>query len=194
MEVTPMQCKAMGRNGRQCGSHAVRGRDVCRMHGGAPGSGGDGRPLIHGLYSKRVPKGWEQDYEDFKCNPDILCAIPEIALARTHLARWLAYVGSVADETPEMIATGLEHLDKVTKLQERESKRLSNERVVNEMIACQVHEEMNVLRELLARNCDPVTAHRILEEFVRRVGATPEDEIESGSAMPPTHAVRVAPA
>ena len=185
-----MQCKARRRTGKRCRSHAVRGRDVCRMHGGAPGSGGDGRPLIHGLYSKRVPKGWEQDYEDFKCNPDILCAIPEIALAQTHLARHLANLKRTGEVTAEQIAIGMEHLDKVTRLKERESKRLSNEWVVNEMIGRQVAEEVRVLRELLARYCDPAEAHRFLAEFVERCGATLEDDLDSSNAMLPTNVVR----
>ena len=66
----------------------------------------------------------------------------------------------------------MEHLDKVTKLQERESKRLSNERVVNELIARQVNEEMNALRAILANHCDPSTASKILKEFVRQCGDT----------------------
>ncbi len=161
------------------------------MHGATAG-----RPVEHGLYSKRVPKGWEQDYEDFKADPEILSGHAEIALARTHLARHLASLKKKKDEetTAEEIAIGMDHLHKITRLQERESKRLSNERVVNEMIGRQVTQEMNVLRELLARYCDPAEAHRFLAEFVECCGATPEDEIESSSAPPTTHGVRAAPA
>lgn len=30
-----MQCKAHRRNGEQCGNHAIKGAEVCRMHGGS---------------------------------------------------------------------------------------------------------------------------------------------------------------
>jgi hypothetical protein len=49
------RCGARTRSGRPCQSPAVTGRRRCRMHGGAPGSGGPTGPrngnYKHGRYS-----------------------------------------------------------------------------------------------------------------------------------------------
>jgi hypothetical protein len=49
------RCGAKTRSGAGCRSPAVHGKQRCRMHGGAPGSGapkGNRNALKHGLYTK----------------------------------------------------------------------------------------------------------------------------------------------
>ena len=50
------RCGARTRSGRPCQSPAVTGRRRCRMHGGAPGSGGPTGPrngnYKHGRYKR----------------------------------------------------------------------------------------------------------------------------------------------
>jgi hypothetical protein len=60
-EVAPMlasqRCGAKTRKGGACKSPAVHGRNRCRMHGGAPGSGApknNKNALKHGLYTKEA--------------------------------------------------------------------------------------------------------------------------------------------
>lgn len=46
-----MQCTAKSkRTGKQCKSHAIKGKDKCRMHGGST-------PVEHGLFSKYPDAG-----------------------------------------------------------------------------------------------------------------------------------------
>lgn len=53
----PMQrCNAKTRNGEPCKNPPVQGRKRCRMHGCAPGAGGqpgNQNALKHGYYSKK---------------------------------------------------------------------------------------------------------------------------------------------
>lgn len=51
------RCGARTREGQSCASPAVRGKERCRMHGGAPGSGapaGNQNALKHGLFTGRA--------------------------------------------------------------------------------------------------------------------------------------------
>ena len=56
-DPTPVRprCGAKIRSGGACRAHAVRGKQRCRMHGGAPGSGapkGNRNALKHGLFTR----------------------------------------------------------------------------------------------------------------------------------------------
>ena len=51
------RCGAKTRSGNPCRSPAVSGKNRCRMHGGAPGSGaprGNKNALKHGLYTRKA--------------------------------------------------------------------------------------------------------------------------------------------
>lgn len=52
------KCKAQNKKGEQCQNPVERGKDVCWIHGGAPGNGppkGNQNGLRHGLYSRIFP-------------------------------------------------------------------------------------------------------------------------------------------
>lgn len=66
------------------------GKKVCRMHGGAKGSGapvGSHNSLSHGLYSNALPESERPMYEGLRVNPANLD--DEIALMRVKIFRWL---------------------------------------------------------------------------------------------------------
>jgi uncharacterized protein YjcR len=51
------RCGARTRSGKPCQSPAVEGKERCRMHGGAPGSGaprGNKNAVKHGLYTREA--------------------------------------------------------------------------------------------------------------------------------------------
>jgi hypothetical protein len=84
-----MICTAHRSNGDPCKAHAVKGKKVCRCHGGAAGSG---RPPVTGRYSK-VAKGKlaerlaEQDDAPLDC-------MAELRLQQAGLAE---YVSSLSE-------------------------------------------------------------------------------------------------
>jgi len=55
--LSSLRCGAKTRSGEPCMSPAVSGRNRCRMHGGAPGSGaplGNKNALKHGQYTSEA--------------------------------------------------------------------------------------------------------------------------------------------
>jgi hypothetical protein len=55
--LSSLRCGAKTRSGKPCQSPAVKGKERCRMHGGAPGSGaprGNKNAVKHGLYTKEA--------------------------------------------------------------------------------------------------------------------------------------------
>ena len=55
--TTSLRCGAKTRNGTPCRSPAVQGKDRCRMHGGAKGSGapiGNRNALKHGVFTREA--------------------------------------------------------------------------------------------------------------------------------------------
>ena len=60
------KCRARRKDHSPCGNPPIEGKDLCRMHGGAAGSGGTHR-LTHGRYSKSLGKlaaGYESSLND----------------------------------------------------------------------------------------------------------------------------------
>ena len=123
------QCQAKSkRTGKRCQRPATKhdGR-YCYHHGGAKGSGGDGRPIKHALYSKHVPTNWQAEYEYFKSDPQILSLQSDIAVARVARARFLKNCEG-SPLTAELADTILEHGIKIGKLIEIHSKVACGER------------------------------------------------------------------
>jgi len=89
-----MQCTAHRKSdGEPCRGKAVRGRTVCRMHGGKAG-----RPPVHGLYSTVLKGRFRERLRAAKDLPNPLDATEEIALVRMLLAEFLEK--QEANETP----------------------------------------------------------------------------------------------
>lgn len=88
-----VRCRATSKRSRQpCRSYAVIGSDLCYMHGGAVGSGGDGgdgRPIEHGLYARFLPTNLREPYEYFKSDPNRLSTRSESAVGQAMLGAWL---------------------------------------------------------------------------------------------------------
>lgn len=73
-------------SGRPCGAWAVRGRRVCRKHGGSSPAPGPGHPAFkHGRYSTVVPREIASLYQAGLRDPNILEMTDELAIlgART---------------------------------------------------------------------------------------------------------------
>ena len=74
---------------RRCGSKAVRGSNVCRMHGAGNKKSPGGRPPTTGIYSKFLPKRIASRYEEFLGDPSNLDLDNEIAVAKARLSELL---------------------------------------------------------------------------------------------------------
>lgn len=159
-----MQCKATTRIGDRCRRQANKGKLVCFMHGG--NAGGDGRPIVHALYSRHLKGAELEAYEYHKSNPDMLSLTPEIALARTNAGRFMDSIPEGAPITAEMRQHIQSHMDLISKLIERDAKRLYNDAVVRELIAKQAEDEARILGEVVAQYVDADTAKRIVADFV----------------------------
>ena len=156
-----IRCKATTRHNDQCRRLAVPGKEVCFYHGGAPGSG---RPIEHALYSESIPQEWREQYERLKSDPEYLSLRGEIALARVYLERFLAKCEGTPFTT-EMRNHVIDHLDHISRLKEREAKRLYQESVVRELLGKQVEAEAAILRRVLSGHLDSDTADRVASEF-----------------------------
>jgi len=76
--------------GQRCKAVAMRGSEVCRMHGGAKGSG---RPPKSGLYAfdtGKVSETISEAFQRYLQDPDITLLNEEIALVRAYLENYVA--------------------------------------------------------------------------------------------------------
>jgi len=96
-----MQCKAKSkRSGERCKKDAVHGGEVCHIHGGkslkgiaAPNYQGKG-------YSKYIPVGLLDTYNDFAADTDKLALDNQIALVDTYAAQLIESLGDYS--SPEL--------------------------------------------------------------------------------------------
>jgi hypothetical protein len=76
-----MQCKAYSRRRQQqCRNAAIRGVEVCRMHGGKTPRGAGSVHFKHGKYSRCLPTRLAAHYEEATHDPELLELRREIAL------------------------------------------------------------------------------------------------------------------
>lgn len=81
------QCNAQAKStGERCQNPAVTGSTKCRLHGGKTPKGADLPQFKHGRYSKHMPEGLLQAYEDAKADPELLSVRQDIALVDTLIA------------------------------------------------------------------------------------------------------------
>jgi hypothetical protein len=74
------QCGAKTRDGTPCRRPPLAGRRRCRLHGGATPSGLGSPHWKHGRYSKVVPRGLRQAYEEAARDPELLSLRRDLAL------------------------------------------------------------------------------------------------------------------
>lgn len=83
------QCGAKTRSGNPCkGAPMANGR--CRMHGGNARRGIASGTYKHGKYSRYLPGGIQQAYEQSRTDPDLLNLTEEIALLYSRMHELLA--------------------------------------------------------------------------------------------------------
>ncbi len=81
----PMRCGAKTRNGSPCKSYAMQnGR--CRMHGGTSPSGIAHANYVEGRWSKYLPGGMREDYEEALARSDLTSLVSEIGLIDSQIA------------------------------------------------------------------------------------------------------------
>lgn len=96
-----MRCKATAKStGEQCKKNAMTGKEVCRKHGGKSLSG-IAHPNYQGKgYSKYMPIGLIDTYNEFKADPEKLILDEQIALVDTYMAQLLESLGDYS--SPEL--------------------------------------------------------------------------------------------
>lgn len=99
IEPEYQKCEAKRRDGQPCTHWAIRGRKVCRMHGGASPAPGPNHPAWkHGRYSTVVPRGIKNLYHMGRNDPNILEMLDELAILDARAAELLARVASGESE------------------------------------------------------------------------------------------------
>lgn len=92
------QCEATSkRSGRRCRKHAMRGRNVCLVHGGKTPRGPASPHFKTGRYSRSLPGHLLATYERALSDPRLLSLRDELALTDAMLAETLSQLD---DDTP----------------------------------------------------------------------------------------------
>lgn len=92
------RCKAKSKQtGEQCQKNAVPGYEVCRYHGGATPRGVASANFKHGRYSKYLPKGMLETYQQSLQDANLLSLKEEIALIDSRMGEVLEKAGQGMD-------------------------------------------------------------------------------------------------
>jgi hypothetical protein len=100
------QCTATAKStGERCQNPAVRGWDVCRMHGaGTPKEGTTGgAPPKHGRYSAKRSEGLQRKIQEYRNDPNPAEMWEELALIRAVLQEWLEDIDEVTDDSVSVL-------------------------------------------------------------------------------------------
>lgn len=91
------QCKAKRKgSGKRCRARAVRGREVCRTHGGAsPAGGRSHHSYKHGRYSTALPDSFRRTFTEALADPLLTSLRPEIALTDAMVTERLEELGEM---------------------------------------------------------------------------------------------------
>ena len=88
-----MQCKAKSKStGERCRRYAVKGYEVCQVHGGATPRGIANPNTKHGRYSKDLPTRLAGKYKEAQADPDLLNLRSEISLVDARTAELIQQV------------------------------------------------------------------------------------------------------
>jgi len=153
------------RTGLPCGEYHMPGKRHCYHHGGADGSG---RPIVHGLYSEYVPTEWRGDYEYFKSDPNHTSSTSELAVAQTSFARFLK-INEGLPLSSEVVEFIVDHTDKISRIKEREAKRLYQQDVMRNVLTGILGLSAGILAEELGAVLQPEEARAVAERFAARV-------------------------
>src|SRR2546428_11955399 len=77
--ATERKCTGHCKDGRPCGQPAMRGKTVCKMHGGLSKSGMANGNYRTGKYSRVLPVRLQQSYEEATHNPQLLSVRHDLA-------------------------------------------------------------------------------------------------------------------
>lgn len=99
-----MQCKAKRRDGQQCGSHAVKGLEVCRMHGGSsPQSRAKRDRYIADQKASREAHRLAQPIDTDPAQ----ALLDLVSTAAGEVAYWAARVDEIQDRDEKRLTSGL---------------------------------------------------------------------------------------
>lgn len=118
-----MQCKAKAKStGKQCRRNAVTGMRVCYVHGGATPKGIMSPNWKTGRYSKYLPTGLMEKYQEALTDRELLNLSDEIALLRTRQFQLIGRINTnEAKKHWNKIDTNLKML--IEGLQERDNEK-----------------------------------------------------------------------
>jgi len=100
------RCTATAKStGERCQNPAVKGWDVCRMHGaGTPKEDATGgAPPTHGRYAAKRRESLQEKIEEYREEDDPAEMWEELALLRAVLQEWLAEVKTLDEDTVGVI-------------------------------------------------------------------------------------------
>jgi hypothetical protein len=135
------------------------------MHGGAIGSG---RPVEHGLYARYLPEDLRPDYEYFKTDPNHTSSAPELAMTQALMARYLNIHEGVL-LTSEIIDVVISYAERLTRIKERESKRLYQQELIAQVLSGWLERAATALREILSARMPTDQAQAVAQEFAAKV-------------------------
>lgn len=114
-----MNCTAHKQDGTPCKAPAIKGTNVCRVHGGAAVAKVQAARLKHGAYSRTVPAFLKESYDAYCADPELLKLDKDIALARALFDRYLTNWENEQRISAEGMDNLTELLDRLSKLVER---------------------------------------------------------------------------
>ena len=99
-----MRCKAKRRDGQQCGSHAVKGLEVCRMHGGSSPQSRAKRERF--LAEQKAAREVHRLAQPIDTDP-AQALLDLVSSAAGEVAYWRARVDEIQDRDEKRLTSGL---------------------------------------------------------------------------------------
>lgn len=119
------QCTARSKgSGQQCKNQAVKGKRVCRIHGGLSLAGPASPRWKTGRYSKYLPARLAERYHEALSDPDLLALRSDIAMAEARVADLLMDLNvSSGGEVWRSLAAAQNAFDKAERAQDTNGMR-----------------------------------------------------------------------